>query len=80
MSWFSQSVQNYKILNRDKSYLPTIINDPWSILLPLQKAKLLAKNFVWNSTLDAQGHPLTEQSWLKNKRNRIKLIFSGFQK
>ena len=57
-----------KVMNRGKGSVPTIINGPEVISSALDKAKLFARNFASNSTLDDHGHPLPELPSLTESR------------
>ena len=49
-----------KVLNRGKSPISTIINGPEVISSSSDKAKLFARIFSSNSTLDDSNHPLPD--------------------
>ena len=46
------------VLNRNKSSIPPLFHGPEVLTSPLDKANLFADNFVSNSTLNDEGHPL----------------------
>lgn len=52
----------WKILNRGKMSVPTIINELQFILSAYQKTRLFAMNFAFNSTLDYKDHPFPDRA------------------